>query len=348
MYENLLAFAHALWKMMSMFTWIFLLLLCFLFAVAVVLVPYIGHSNHWDDNLERSESIFLRRNFETMASGLFSLFMLTTIDNWDELADPLITTSVWWRLFFVMFICLASWTMTAVLAAEASNQIIEATNKRKADEVMIKEKLRKEFIHFLRDAFLDADVDGNGLLDKEEFQALMEKDFVIKRMKDWDIHLSQDELLKAWDMLDVDDSGELTIDEFVDGLGCLQEGLATKHIVNVDYSLKRVERQVELKMASIHESMMSVKQQNEAILEVVRKQEHRDAMHQPSLWLWQRWASTSRDFSKAVSSSMPQLSLGPRPPVDLSSLRAAYDNSPYLRQTPTGRKNSLVSVSSMS
>merc|ERR1712137_885888 len=104
------------------------------------------------------------------------------------------------------------------------------------------EKKTKSFISFLRDAFLDADADGNGVLDLEEFNGLVEKDFVYKRMKELGIQLSHDELLKAFELLDVDDSGELTIDEFVEGLGYMQEGLATKHIVNVDYSLKRVEK----------------------------------------------------------------------------------------------------------
>merc|ERR1712207_93725 len=121
----------------------------------------------------------------------------------------------------------------------------------------------------------------------------MKRDFVHIRMKELGIQLSSEEMLKAWDMLDVDDSGELTIDEFVDGLGYLQEGLATKHIVNVDYSLKGVERQVQQRMDGIQNAVRPVTQQNEKILSVIRKQERKDALHQPSLWLWQRWAARS-------------------------------------------------------
>lgn len=329
MFDNLMAFLNALGKMLDTFVWIFCLLFIFLFSIAVCLVPLLGRGEALEGlDVDTADIIRVQRYFHDVGTGLFTLFQLTTCDNWDEIANPLIAINPWWRVFFVFFIGLASWTMMAVLTAEASDRMIEATSVKKENVLLNREKRHKEFIHFLRDAFLDADADGNGLLDKEEFQALMEKDFVTKQMKALGILLSQDELMKAWDMLDVDDSGELTIDEFVDGLGHLQEGLATKHIVNVDYSLKRVERQVEERLSGIQQAMTAVQDQNSVILDVIKTQEQSDSVHQPSLWLWQRWAASSREFESAMA-TLPQ-AIVPLPPLDPAVLRQYYDNSPHL------------------
>jgi len=140
-------------------------------------------------------------------------------------------------------------------------------------------------MHFLRLA------DGNGLLDLDEFEALMEKDFVHKRMRDLEINMRREELMKTFGMLDVDDSGELTIEEFVDGLGYLHEGLATKHIVNVDYSLKRVEKRVETRFELLSSSATEVAQQHEDILRRMRRQRMLHDQAQTPLWLFRTWAA---------------------------------------------------------
>merc|ERR1712137_222002 len=121
----------------------------------------------------------------------------------------------------------------------------------------------------------------------------MDKDFVHKQMKKLDINVSKDELVKTFTMLDIDDSGELTIEEFVDGLGYLQEGLATKHIVNVDYSLKRVEKRVDSVMETINESINGVMEQHGHILQALRQQEIAHDGTQMSMWLFRKWLGQS-------------------------------------------------------
>lgn len=292
MFAVLSSFATALIEMLETMMWIALVLLITLFTAAVVLVHLLGHGEAlplagqgWEE-----EVAVIGGYFRDIGTALFTLFQLTTADNWDMIANPVITINPWWRMFFVVFIIFASWIILSVLTAEASDRMISATTDRKELEARVQEAKHREFINFLRDSFLDADTDGNGSLDLEEFQAMMEKDFVHKRMQTLGISLSRDDFLAAFHMLDIDDSGELTIEEFVDGLGYLQEGLATKHIVNVDYTLKRVERRVEDGMSRIIDTIGKVTAQHHAILHRIRKQESLHSKHQLSLWLWQQWA----------------------------------------------------------
>mmetsp|Transcript_37734 Transcript_37734/g.112613 ORF Transcript_37734/g.112613 Transcript_37734/m.112613 type:complete len:490 (+) Transcript_37734:165-1634(+) len=302
MFHKLQSFVSALWNMFGTFIWIFSVLFLFIFCFAIMLTHLLGHAEALGDpeqlaleeNAETVNSII--KNFKDVPTSLFTLFQLTTTDNWDCIAMPLVEINPWWRLFFVFFISFASWTMISVLTAVASTNMIEATSDRKETILHEQEMKHKQFLSFLHESFLEADADGNGLLDKEEFSEMMQKDFVHKQMKDLGIHLTHEELFKAWDMLDIDESGELTIEEFVTGLSYLQEGLSTKHIVNVDYSLKRVTVRCEERMSKIQSNVKEVIRQNEDILARLRTRDQNKQDQEQldvSLWLWQQWALKS-------------------------------------------------------
>mmetsp|Transcript_16436 Transcript_16436/g.38517 ORF Transcript_16436/g.38517 Transcript_16436/m.38517 type:complete len:487 (+) Transcript_16436:100-1560(+) len=301
MIPKLQGFVNALWNMFGTFIWIFGVLFLFILCFAIMLTHLLGHAEALGDReyLERehNEALHLVMTyFQDVPTSLFTLFQLTTTDNWDRIAKPLVEINPWWRLFFVFFISFASWTMISVLTAVASTNMIEATSDRKENQLREQEQRHKQFLSFLHESFLEADIDGNGLLDKDEFKALMEKDFVHRQMKDLGIHLTQEELFKAWDMLDIDESGELTIEEFVTGLSYLQEGLSTKHIVNVDYSLKRVTIRCEDRMTKIGATVKDIVRQNEEIVAKLAKREQNPEtleQHEHLLWLWQQWALRS-------------------------------------------------------
>jgi len=308
MFKKLMTFVQALMNMLSTFIWIFSVLFLFLLCNAVVLTHLLGHGDglprqssvHVQGDFDYSASVAkIHENFQDVSTSLFTLFQVTTTDNWDTIAEPVIQLDSRWRVFFVFFIAFASWTMISVLTAVASDNMIAASTDRKDSEQKEQENRQREFINFLRDAFLEADTDGNGLLDKEEFAALINKEFVGQQMRSLGIHLSEDEMFKSWDMLDIDESGTLTIDEFVTGLSYLQEGLSTKHIVNVDYSLKRIAVRVESQMDKLVNQVQSIRDQNDAIIGDLRIQEQAHLNTQLPLWLWQQWALRNEGLLKS-------------------------------------------------
>merc|ERR1719443_485550 len=179
--------------------------------------------------------------------------------------------------------------------------MIEATSDRKEAEIEQQERNRMRFIAFLKESFLAADVDGNGVLDKEEFTALLEKDFVHTQMRALGIHISQEELFNAWDTLDYDESGELTIDAFVDGLSFLQEGLDTKHVVNCEYSLRRVHHKVTKEISKVKIRLDDVAKQNAEIAKKLKAQGEAQHQQQLSFWLWQQWAQRNNAYKSHLN-----------------------------------------------
>jgi len=290
MFKRLYHFLQALVVMFSTFVWIFSVLFLFILANAIILTNLLGHG-HGSAGQESDYDASTQLRFADVSTSLFTLFQVTTADNWDDVAGPLIELDKRWRFFFVFFICFASWTMISVLTAVASDSMVAASSDKKHEEQAEQESKQREFMNFLRTAFQEADEDGNGLLDKGEFNQLTSQQEVTDQMRRLGIHMSQDELSKAWDMLDIEESGTLTIDEFVTGLSHLQEGLQTKHVVNVDYSLKKIALNVEKEMDTMIAQVNSVRTQNSCLLDAVKLQEAAYEKMEVTAMLWQKWAS---------------------------------------------------------
>lgn len=290
----LVQFVSALISMISTIMGIFVVLFLFLACSAILLTHLLGHGEALPDALDHEQALIkeaVMHKFRTVVDSIFTLFQVTTTDNWNLIARPVIALNKYWRFFFIVFIAFASWIMISVLTAVASDSMIAATSDRKEQERQLRLKREREFIEFLRLSFEDADADGNGLMDKEEFEAMMDQEFVRNRMRSLGVAITPDELRQAWEMLDIDGSGELTIDEFVSGLSFLTEVLSTKHIVSIDYSLKRTANRIDRDLDSLLQELEDVKGQNQEILDHLNRQDAHYQQHELSLWLWKEWAN---------------------------------------------------------
>merc|ERR1719238_2068350 len=116
---------------------------------------------------------------------------------------------------------------------------------------------------------------------------LMVKDFVHEEMTKLGICMSESDFLKGWEMSDIDGSGELSIEEFVAGFSYLQESLCTKHVVNIDYSLKRIAMDMEARIDKFSEDVAELRVQGEEIMKSLELQELMQQAQALSLWLWQ-------------------------------------------------------------
>lgn len=319
MFPRLMAFLWALWMMLSTFIWIFIVLFLFILVSAIVLTQQVGNMEVLHDGQEGRVMEDARRSvaeqFHNVRSSLFLLFQVTTQDNWEEIARPIIVLNPHMRLFFVFFITFASWTLISVLTAVASDSMIAATSNRKDAERHEQERRQRSFMTYLRSCFYDADADGNGLLDREEFEALIAQPVVVSQMHSSGVKLSQEEMRKAWAMLDVDGSGQLTIDAFVEGLSYLQETLSVKHVVNIDYSVKRTAARLEKHMDRLVEDLFEVQAQNAFISQALRDQETRQLQIDLSLEAWRFWAASNARDSLMGDPSYPVRSMSKAEPI---------------------------------
>jgi len=211
----------------------------------------------------------VRSQWLNIPTSVFTLFRLTTADDWSKMAQPIIYLNSGWRVFFVCFITFMSWTMLSLLTAVASESIIAATAQNAADEALLQEVQRQEFTTWLCNEFIVSDQNHNGTLDKEEWQAMMVKPYVKEEMKHHGIRLDDRDLSNVWDMLDMDGSGTLSIDEVAKGFGYMMEDLGTKHVANVGHLLKRFSLRIDAVMETGRKGLEEEMPQRDKVLERV-------------------------------------------------------------------------------
>mmetsp|Transcript_6882 Transcript_6882/g.16254 ORF Transcript_6882/g.16254 Transcript_6882/m.16254 type:complete len:464 (-) Transcript_6882:105-1496(-) len=284
--KRVAALAQALMSMMDAFGVIFGVLFLFILLCAIICTQLMGRRHEWP-----ADQPDVQGNFGDVPTSIFTLFQVTTLDNWMEVAGPVIVTDWRWQIFFVFFISFGSWTMISILTAVASDSMVAAASDREETEAREREALRERFLTFLRDAFTEADVDRNGVMDKQEFEALIKNETVLNYMSQQGVRVTLADLETAWDTLDASagGSGELTIDEFVTGFLTLSKGISTHDIANVDYSLRRTSANAALRIQNLSQLVHAIKERNEGTvtalegqLEVLREQ-------LSCLELWRNW-----------------------------------------------------------
>lgn len=305
-FKQIMLVIEGLSEVVHKFLWIFLALFFFIFCASIIMVKTLGEGigTMTEEGME-DEAEFLRSKFRSVPASVFTLFQVATLDEWDVIANPIIKVNPLWRLFFIGFIA-ASWILVSVLTAVASNAMIDKTMRNRELAKKEQDRRQEKFIEFLRYAFHQADADGNETLDKNEFTLLTKKDYVVERMKELGIHLSEADFQKAWNMLDIDGSGELSIEEFVNGFSALHESLSTKHVVNIDYSLKKVSFEMETRLDRLESSIAHLRAQNEEMRESLNTQERMRDAQSLSLWLWQQWLKTAGEHSGTLTPEMAE------------------------------------------
>lgn len=331
MIRKLRTLAMAISAMMESFVIIFSVLFAFVMVCAILCTHLLGHGEGLDSEHPEFEALFpqIQANFGDIPTAGFSLFQVTTLDNWIDLARPVINLDKRWEMFFVVFIGFSSWTMISVLTAVASDSMVAAASDREVLAAREQEEKRAKFLTFLRNAFMEFDADGNGLLDKTEFDDLIAKDQVRAYIRKQGISMTTSDLENAWDLLDVHKTGELTIDEFVTGLAFLQEGLSTKHIANVDYTQKRTSAKAVENLERIRLAVAAIKDRNSELEAGMKTHNETSQQEAQRLRLFLQWVTEKYPdtIPRDVLQQFDRVKMpGPVPEVQIrkSALRSSY------------------------
>mmetsp|Transcript_27038 Transcript_27038/g.58864 ORF Transcript_27038/g.58864 Transcript_27038/m.58864 type:complete len:601 (+) Transcript_27038:563-2365(+) len=268
---RLTKFVTLLGSMLGTFAWILTIILVMILVLSVLLTRLLGFVTTDDRDFRE-----VLKRFDDIPTSLFTLFQLTTMDDWSTIALPMTGWNPAWRLFFIAFITFMSWTMLSLLTAVASECFIAEAKSQKHVEELQSQVHRQDFTRFICGEFIRADKDANGLLDKNEFLELMSQPRLVSEMEKQGVNLNMRDLNATWDSFDLDDSGELTIDELVDGFSFLMENLATKHLTGVEHALKRFSRRVEVNVGPLADRIQNAGERHK---EATRKLIKRGELH---------------------------------------------------------------------
>lgn len=311
--KQLALFADALRAMLAPF----LVMLSIVFGLnifmAIIMTHILGHGEAMGDlALDPTYLKEIQPLFADIPTSFFTLYSVITADGWYGLSMPLTAlNSLAWRTFFVLFIVFFSWTMLSILTAVASDQVIAVTSDHEEENRRLAQERHKKFVRTLEQMFRDADEDGNGLVDFEEFQVMVESGKVETLLNEFDIKMEKEKLYDTFRMLDVKDVGVITLEEFMEGLIVLGEGIHTRHVVGMDYDAGRIRKKMIEQLNQITGTakkekgkdlevtpgqMHEVRRGLEDLYQKLQKQEQALRYQNLALACWAQWAGETTDL----------------------------------------------------
>eukprot|EP00931_Biecheleriopsis_adriatica_P003756 TRINITY_DN105526_c0_g1_i1.p1 TRINITY_DN105526_c0_g1~~TRINITY_DN105526_c0_g1_i1.p1 ORF type:complete len:627 (+),score=139.00 TRINITY_DN105526_c0_g1_i1:67-1947(+) len=173
------------------------------------------------------------RYFSSLPKVLLTLVRFACLDNTAEVYTVLVESDPWLAIYFVAVILTISLILFHLLGAVVFSSTLDQNQKEVDDNQKQVEESLTSLIGNLRDMFLRLDEDQSGQVSKDEILNINPRDLKILSNS-----LGVTKPMQVFNALDVDGSGEISIDEFFDGI--LDVAIAR---TTVDQ--KRIEKQVE-------------------------------------------------------------------------------------------------------
>lgn len=192
---------------------------------------------------DNDATVKLRRYFGTLFSSTLSLYMaMTGGEDWATVYHALDLLPLEYRQLFLVFVTFAILALLNVVTAVFVGTAMQRSQHDA--ELMIQQELenKDEFVSTLQQVFDELDTNGSGALSFEEFEQHMNDEKITAYLRTLDINVSQ--VCTLFTLLDVDQTGEVDIDEFATGLLRLKGGATSMDMAVLRYQLEWIHHNV--------------------------------------------------------------------------------------------------------
>jgi len=237
-FKELWLIVNGLAHSLKTLAWVSLLLIVVLYFFAIFATQQIGQNDEvYNEYYTKSGGYWDHEiYFGTVPRSMFTLFQMCTLDNWSENIVRHVKKQQpgmeWLFILFIIFTTFGLLNLVVGVIVEntlASAKVNETKMKKK------REKDRMRILNHLREFFEQSDEDGSGTLTMEEVQAAMKDPEAMNKLKLIDLPL--DDPHEIFSLLDVDQSGELSIDEFISGCMRIKGNAKSKDLLAVQIAV---------------------------------------------------------------------------------------------------------------
>eukprot|EP00927_Polykrikos_kofoidii_P043873 TRINITY_DN37979_c0_g1_i1.p1 TRINITY_DN37979_c0_g1~~TRINITY_DN37979_c0_g1_i1.p1 ORF type:complete len:778 (-),score=131.77 TRINITY_DN37979_c0_g1_i1:71-2404(-) len=225
-----------------------LLLTIVLYIFSCISMELITCNRMAEQNEEFKEIVTMY--FPSLPMTMLTLVQFISLDNVTYIYGPLIKLD--WTLtpYFAVLILVVSIVLMNLVTAVIVNSALEQAMQDKSLMKSLEDKKRKRLVKELRRIFIRLDEDDSGEVSRREIEHISEEDQNLLTEL-----LAVSNPIEIFDALDVDGSGDLAIDEFIDGVWQVS-------VSNAPIELKRVEKHVEAMRRQMANNVVSM---NEAV-----------------------------------------------------------------------------------
>eukprot|EP00930_Biecheleria_cincta_P029945 TRINITY_DN20777_c0_g2_i1.p1 TRINITY_DN20777_c0_g2~~TRINITY_DN20777_c0_g2_i1.p1 ORF type:complete len:616 (-),score=112.55 TRINITY_DN20777_c0_g2_i1:236-2083(-) len=193
-----------------------LILLLILNIVGGLILCQSLHSFVVDATQDFEDRLWVNRFYGNAAKSIYTMFEVTNSGGWPNYARPLIEkVSGWYASFYMLYVSLVIFAIIRIISALFLKETLAAAQADAAFAVQETAKHKEKYKEKLHDIFREADVSGDGVITREEFEDALENPVVLSYFGLLEIEIHEVEPL--FDLLD-DGDGQVTISEFCNGI----------------------------------------------------------------------------------------------------------------------------------
>ncbi|CAE7030734.1 CACNA1F [Symbiodinium natans] len=211
------------------YTILLLVVILYIFACLILQLLYQHPMLQEDEDFART----VRENFSNLPSAMVTLLQFVSFDNIVHVYKPLGDKDPVLLAYFVVVILVVGIVIMNLVTAVIVNSSLEQAAKDKSLLQSIEEQNRKKVLAELRAMFFRLDYDNSGEVSREEIAAIAPREQQMLREL-----TGFDDALELFDALDLQETGEIGIEEFCQGLW--QVALSDSPL-----EIKRMQKQVE-------------------------------------------------------------------------------------------------------
>jgi voltage-gated sodium channel len=239
--------------------WAWALIVLIIYVFAIVAVRIIGRGEHKDNP-------WVQEYFGYVVPSMFTYFQIMTLEGWAEIARPLMGLDVEFRSEYdpqgtyfypvmlasiLVFMSVTSFAiMNVVVAVIVENTLDQAVLKRDTAMQKIRRE-QKEAVQKAYEIFAACDANGDGSLEQYEFVDALRNTNVQLYLHEVGIDVADAESL--FDILDHDQSGVLSVSEFVDGCIRARGGARAKEMMMLHCDIFKMFKKVRMDIMALQE-----------------------------------------------------------------------------------------------
>jgi hypothetical protein len=190
-------------------------LLSFVIIAAGILTAQLAGNYLDSEAIPLDRRIWLYKHFGTTTSAMHTMFECTFTGSWHRYSRPLIEeVSYGYALFWILWVIMINFTTMRVIGALFLKDTMAVSARDAENCAMNQLKHKGESAEKLRIVFLEADINGSGAVDLEEFEIMMDQPHVVKMFGS--LGLDVDEVAAFFTVLSADD-GSADYNEFITG-----------------------------------------------------------------------------------------------------------------------------------
>lgn len=223
-FRELSTIAEGFLKALHSVAWISITLSMFVFVCAIVITRVLGHTATKGSSIE----IW----FGTVEASMLTLFEMVTLDGWADIATEVGETNGWlWGPFFACFVLLTSYIFLALITAVITDQTIQALHEDHETKARELEEQRLATLEVLMHMFYeDGSGSGPGEMTEKDLTAVLQDrhNRILLRSLGW--YVCEEDIQGLFNLLDVDASGSISVQEFSKGFCKLQGDAKAKDL----------------------------------------------------------------------------------------------------------------------